>query len=395
LVELEKKLAQARESSSSQPAFVSHEDLANVWLNGGDPIPAARSFGRTMRLRRLENHEIASLWGDRMDKAEDGIKALIGEANTSAISFGGLELRSAEETRAWASKNPQVASGFGLFVDCFPILEWISSVEAGADNLSKLKALKKMGLATLVEAKAMNSFDTTLPQVFLGGGVAPLLVMKNETNLPGVKTYAYWSNEGAGLRSKIGDELKTIREEMTNQIKLRLKAGTTGYNLALLGLTLSISWVENLMNFIDDTYAELIRSGFSTGSAWSLTTRLVARVFEDIGLVRAGVSSSFVIDDNLSNATTVLWATFQTHDGMAEYLTMKFNNHRSISSQYVKFLASNSGIEAVGQLTDGLKRMGTEVKEAVEQSLTACNKVDEAKTKLVAIERRLVKLESK
>jgi hypothetical protein len=123
LVELEKKLAQARESSSSQPAFVSHEDLANVWLNGGDPIPAARSFGRTMRLRRLENHEIASLWGDRMDKAEDGIKALIGEANTSAISFGGLELRSAEETRAWASKNPQVASGFGLFVDCFPILE--------------------------------------------------------------------------------------------------------------------------------------------------------------------------------------------------------------------------------------------------------------------------------
>jgi hypothetical protein len=114
------------------------------------------------------------------------------------------------------------------------------------------------------------------------------------------------------------------------------------------------------------------------------------------------VSSSFVIDNNLSNATTVLWASFQTHDGMAEYLTMKFKNHPSISSEYVKFLAWNSGIEAVGQLTDGLKRMGTEVKEAVQkitsatkQGLTACNKVDEVKTKLVAMERRLVKLESK
>lgn len=182
--------------------------------------------------------------------------------------------------------------------------------------MSKLKALKKMGLATLAEAKAMDSFDSRLPQVFLGKGVAPLVVMKNETDFPGVKTDAYWSNEGAGLRSKIGDELKTIPEGITNQIKLRLKPGTTGYNLALLGLTLSISWVENLMNFMDDTYAELIRSGFSTGSAWSLTTSLVFRVFEDIGLVRAGISSSFVIDDNLSNATTVLWAAFQTHDGI-------------------------------------------------------------------------------
>jgi hypothetical protein len=242
-------LGQARDSGSSQPAFVSHEVLANAWLNGGDPVPAARSWG---------DNEGAALLGDRMDKAEDDIKALIGEANTSAISFGGLGLRSAEETRAWASKNPQVAPGFGLFVNCFSILEWISSVGARADNLSKLKALKKMGMATLAEAKAMNSFDTTLPQVFLGGGVAPLVVMKNETNLPGVKTYTYWSNEGAGLRSKIGDELKTIQEGITNQIKLRLKPGTTGYNLALLGLTLSISWVENLVNFIDDTYVELI-----------------------------------------------------------------------------------------------------------------------------------------
>jgi hypothetical protein len=58
-----------------------------------------------------------------MDKAENDIKALIGEANTSAITFGGLGLRSAEETWAWALKNQRVALGFGLFVDCFSILE--------------------------------------------------------------------------------------------------------------------------------------------------------------------------------------------------------------------------------------------------------------------------------
>jgi hypothetical protein len=83
-------------------------------------------------------------------------------------------------------------------------------LNAGADNLAKLKSVKKMGLATLAEAKAMNSFDSILPKVFLGSGVAPLVVLKNKTNLPGVKTFAYWSNQGAGLRAKIRDELKAI-----------------------------------------------------------------------------------------------------------------------------------------------------------------------------------------
>jgi hypothetical protein len=388
---VEKSLDRIRGASSVRDETPSHEDSANAWLNGCVEVQ-----------KPTEGVEETKVLSVRLDKAEDDIRALIGEANASTISFGGLGLRSAEETRAWATKNPQLASGFGLYVDCFSLLEWILMLNAGADNLAKLKTVKEMGLATLAEAKAMNSFGPILPKLFLGSGVAPLVVLKNETDLPGVRTFAYWSNQGAGLRAKIGDELKTIREGITNQIKLRLRPGSPGYNLALLGLTVSIGWVESLLNFIDKTYADLIRSGFSVGSAWGLTTRLVVRIFEDIALVRAGVSSSFVIDDNLSNATTVLWATFQTHDAMADYLSLNFKNHPSISSEYVKFLASNSGIEAVGQLTEGFKKMGLEVKDAVgkitgatKQGVTACNKVDEVKTKIAAMERRLLKLESK
>ena len=234
MVEVEESLKRLKGTNSNQGGATSHEDMANAWLNGGMAVPLLS-----------EVTEDSTVLGERLDKAEDDIRALIGETNTSAISFGGLGLRSADETRAWASKNPQAASGFGVFVDCFSLLEWISTLNAGADNLAKLKTVKKMGLATLAEAKAMNSFDPFLPKIFLGTGVAPLVVLKNETNLPGVKTYAYWSNLGAGLRAKIGDELKSIREGITNQIKLRLSHGSTGYNLALLGLTISmIGWVE-------------------------------------------------------------------------------------------------------------------------------------------------------
>jgi hypothetical protein len=55
-------------------------------------------------------------------------------------------------------------------VYCFSLLEWISTLNAAADNLSKLKTEKKMGLTTLVRVKAMNIFNSILPKVFLGTG---------------------------------------------------------------------------------------------------------------------------------------------------------------------------------------------------------------------------------
>jgi hypothetical protein len=126
------------------------------------------------------------------------------------------------------------------------------------------------------------------------------------------------------------------------------------------------------------------------------------RIFEDISLVRAGVSSSFVMGDNMSNATTVLWATFKTHDVMANYSTHKFMNHPSISSEYVKFLAQNSALEAVVKLTDGFKKLESDAKEsaskltlAIKRSDTASSKIDTFGTKLAAIEKRLLKMEQK
>jgi hypothetical protein len=108
------------------------------------------------------------------------------------------------------------------------------------------------------------------------------------------------------------------------------------------------------------------------------------------------------MEDNMKNATRVLWATFQTHDVMSKYLTYEFKNHPSISSKYIKFLVSNSGIEAVVKLTDGLKKIELDVRDAVSKLTNAVkkadsagNKVDEVKTKLQSLKKRVVKLEQK
>ena len=108
-----------------------------------------------------------------------------------------------------------------------------------------MKTLKKLGVSTLAEVKAMAAFDSILPRVFIGRGSIPMVVMKNESSFPAVKSFAYWSNQGAGMRSKLSDYLKAIREGIYNQIKMRLAPGSVASNLAMLSLNMSVTWLES------------------------------------------------------------------------------------------------------------------------------------------------------
>jgi hypothetical protein len=84
-----------------------------------------------------------------------------------------------------------------------------------------------------------------------------------------------------------------------------------------------VACLKWLLNFIHETYESLVRNGFTTWAAWQLIACLVMRIFEDNSLVQAGVSSSFVMGDSITNATAVLQGIFQTHNVMSEYLAYK------------------------------------------------------------------------
>lgn len=80
--------------------------------------------------------------------------------------------------------------------------------------------------------------------------------------------------------------------------------------------------------------------------------------------------------------TSLLWSAFKMHATMAEFEENNFEDHPSISSEYVKFLAMNSGSEAVDVLQgkfkllqDQVKDMQNGVKQAdkkAENAMSAC-----------------------
>jgi hypothetical protein len=105
------------------------------------------------------------------------------------------------------------------------------------------------------------------------------------------------------------------------------------------------------MTFIDSTYESLHHhSKFSEEQAWSLLTQLLTRVFTDISKVREGALMSLRTQDIDSTCTAIMWTVFQTHDKMDEFFDSNVSDPPSILSEYLKFLASNSGFELVDKL---------------------------------------------
>jgi hypothetical protein len=157
-------------------------------------------------------------------------------------------------------------------------------------------------------------------------------------------------------------------------------AGTMAYSIANEALDKSVTWMTRLISFIDRTYENLHGgSRFTTAQAWSLTTQLVRRIFSDLHTSRMGTTRTMG-KDRVVICTTLLWSAFRTHDKMAEFKNLNFENHSSISSEYVKFLAMNSGFEALEEVKVKFKSMGDQFKEMQASVKQADKKAENAVT---------------
>jgi hypothetical protein len=172
------------------------------------------------------------------------------------------------------------------------------------------------------------------------------------------------------------------------------------YGVATEALTNSCSWIEGLIGFIDETYEELSSARFGTTKAWHLTTRLAKRILEDVSRPRQCVTGSLTAGGNREVCPKVFHAVIQAHDVMAHYKELNFRDHPSVSSEFVKFLSTNTGIDSIEQLEvktssmeENLKGVSKDVKGAVTTSATASNKIDELKRIVQALEKRVQKLE--
>jgi hypothetical protein len=251
------------------------------------------------------------------------------------------------------------------------------------------------------EARAMMAFDCKIPRLLHTD--RGQFVKKGESHLKKLPTHAEWGSGGCGLKEKFTEDLASVEQAFYQQIDDQLEAGSVAHATAMLCLAQTVAWIGDFKHFVDETFASLTRHRqFSDANAWSLTTKLMHRVFSDLHAARAGVIPSLKPGDNASICSHILWGVFCTHDVMAEYRKMKFRDHPAISSEYVKFLASNNSgdlLESVNSkmsaVESKLKEMTSEMQKINTTAGLAQNRAAEVKKSVEDHHKRINKLENK
>ncbi len=149
----------------------------------------------------------------------------------------------------------------------------------------------------------------------------------------------------------------SLREVLSNE----LVAGSMAYSVAVEALEKTITWIVAFIACLDKTFEHLhVQVGFTKVRAWALTTQLGCRIFSDLHSVRVGTMKAMGTGPE-SICPAILWSVFRTHDKMTGFEIANFEDHPSIASEFVKFLAINTGIEGMAVLQEEVKDLKTKL----------------------------------
>jgi hypothetical protein len=339
---------------------------------------------------------------ERITRANDDLNIkmnnLVAQADKEAIKFCNLGFRTFQDSSAWVDIHFPDYS-FGLIMSMFTVLEHVHSSFSGQPSLERLNQLYKLKIDNLNEGLAMASFDSRWPKYFMKTqSVSPITI--DQSFFDRIPTHDVWDERHTGFRDRLKEEIESFRQGYERMAMNTLEPGTQPYTVAFLSVTTSIAFLDGLINFVDDIYKELTHAKFSKTKAWALVTRLIRRIFMDVGAPRMSVQNQFRTGQPEVICKQIFWAELQSLEIMNQFKAQAFKDHPAIASEYVKFLVTNTGIDSLERLfkrvdtfDEQIKEIQKGVKAATTAATTASNKVDELKKSNTELARRIAALE--
>ena len=168
--------------------------------------------------------------------------------------------------------------------------------------------------------------------------------------------------------------------------------------MAKLSLALSVAFAKEIIAFFDESVEEFTLAKLSKEKAMHIGSSMKAAIIEFVAEPRSGgVASLKTVGDraHITNSQLIFWVTLGSLDKMAAVTALEFKNHPKVSSALVKFLAVNTGMEAISCLEARVERIDIDVKESLKASKTAAANASTAKTLAEELQKRVSRRESK
>jgi hypothetical protein len=329
-------------------------------------------------------------------KLVEDVKLLRSSTEVLSIKFGNLGFRNLHECTEWIGTH-FTGLRYGLIMDPLLMLERIYGDDE-VDSVSLMKTLEsrlKLKIETGAEASALNALRHSRPRIFHRG--RPIMInTPNKSRLNLVPSHAEWKSGGEGVKSFIVQKMNILHASVAADIAGefgRDPSMATAQMIATMSLTATVTFITQLLGMVDTLYERLfVISKFPSEQAWSLTSQVLDRVLADLYAPKDGIGESLTTRSPLSICAHLLWASFKTHDVMSEYVAHNFENHPAVSTEYVKFLATNSGSDKVAKLSDQMEAFKSRVSTASDEAKKAVSKADTASAKTAELIREVALL---
>ena len=248
----------------------------------------------------------------------------------------------------------------------------VGSDDAESDSHFKtLESRVKLKIATGAEAATIKALYFKRPRLFHKGQVS-MSTDCNKSKLIKLTDYKVWKAGGEGTHNYIVQRMNLLLQTISQDIGHVLGGDRKAQLLATMCLNATITFVTQLLAFVDTIYDKLVVSSkFTAEQGWSLTMKILDRICEDLFAPKEGVAVAMNVEEPGSICTHMLWSCFKTHDVMATYMEFNFENHPAISAEYVKFLATNSGFDKVDRLEGLVSGMKGQVEKAATDAAKA------------------------
>ena len=247
----------------------------------------------------------------------------------------------------------------------------------------------------------LENFTKEPPRVFGSSITLKLSTIKgaSRSSLPSLPIFKTWedSKSKKSLKDLIKRKMVNMKAQVRSNIQNRLGNHETTMLIAMTCLDSTVSFITNLPTYVSDIHQTLIDSSFSEEGSWQIITQLVNHTFaNNMDKVRCFAREAMDTHSKKEMGAAVIWGTFQTHKVMEDYMKYGIENHPSISSEYVKFLVTNTPLSSGGEcLDERVEILEAKIVEVDRTAKGAKSTAGSAANSLDLVKKRVDKLEKK
>jgi hypothetical protein len=273
------------------------------------------------------------------DSILNRLEVLEARATDATCGFGGFNFSTLQDVVAFVRKYSVPTCA--MYWDMLSVMVCMRSRgETGKEQSERKYAAQKANVHSSLEADLVASMGHERPLCLYSKDKKELAT--HDKGFAACPTHKMWTSGGAqSFWYQLDYDFRAFCDGLTGRISSRGRAGLTpGALLSQCLITAMSGHFVKLIAFINDFFRELVEvAKFREEKAWVLVGQCVACVFEVMRPFRSEVT---LIEDPapIQNKSAFIWAVFQSHRVMEEFILVGFKGHPSIVKQMSLFMVT-------------------------------------------------------